>query len=141
MDVTYSGMTTGDIVTAFWLGYVTSPGTPVPGTQWTQTRTSTAQEAQLSLAVFHFPASAITPVGKGYGEGKYQVMFNNQGGTASSVAADVKLDLSSVAELSMSCSTGRPNILFNGYGSPPQYCRDVWPSGVRMLSHPLVTVF
>lgn len=108
MDVTYSGMTTGDIVTAFWLGYVTSPGTPVPGTQWTQTRTLTAQEAQLSLAVFHIPASAITPVGKGYGEGKYQVMFNNQGGTASSVAADVKLDLSSVAELSMSCSTGAP---------------------------------
>ena len=108
MTVSYPGMVAGDTVTAFWFGYVSSPDEPVVGTSWTETRTLVANEAEAQQAVFHIPAAYITPVGVGYGEGRYQVLFNNEAGIASSATTDVKIDTTSAAGLSMICSTGAP---------------------------------
>lgn len=111
MSVSYPGMAAGDTVTAFWFGYVTSPSEPVAGTSWTETRTLVASEAEAQLALFHIPAAYITPVGVGYGEGRYQVLFHNEEGIASSATTDVKIDTTPTAGLWMICSTGAP--LFN----------------------------
>ena len=107
MDITYPGMVAGDIVTAFWVGYKTSPDTPVPGTTWTQTRTLTAAEEQTQQAIFHVPADDITPVGNGHGEGRYKVMYKS-GGIASSGATDVILSTGGASGLVMGCGTGAP---------------------------------
>jgi len=111
MTVSYPGMAAGDTVTAFWFGYVTSLSEPVAGTSWTETRTLVASEAEAQLALFHIPAAYITPVGVGYGEGRYQVLFHNEEGIASSATTDVKIDTTPTAGLWMICSTGAP--LFN----------------------------
>ncbi|WP_336222363.1 hypothetical protein [Citrobacter amalonaticus] len=108
LNVAYPGMVAGDIVTAFWTGYQNSPDNPVPGATWTQTRTLSATEEQSQLAIFHIPAGNITPVGTGYGEGSYNVKYNNQGGTASSAPTQVQLKQSSSSGLQMSCTTGAP---------------------------------
>lgn len=111
MTVSYPGMAAGDTVIAFWFGYVTSPNEPVAGTSWTETRTLVASEAEARQAVFHIPAEYITPVGVGYGEGRYQVLFNDNEGIASSATTDVKIDTTPSASLWMICGTGAP--LFN----------------------------
>ncbi|MFP2240969.1 hypothetical protein ACLEX4_20905 [Pseudescherichia vulneris] len=105
MVITYPDMVAGDIVTAYWVGYVTSPDSPVPGTTWTQTRTLTTGETQ--QAVYHIPADNITPVGNGHGEGIYEVMFKN-GGIAASGVTDVNVSTDSASSLLMSCTTGAP---------------------------------
>lgn len=107
MNITWPNMEVGDIVTAYWLGYLTTPDAPVPGTSWVETRTLTTTEVQTQLAVFHVPAGYITPVGNGYGEGRYQVMFNS-GGTASSQTKDVNISTGSSTGLLMNCTTGAP---------------------------------
>ena len=111
MTVSYPGMAAGDTVTAFWYGYVTSPNEPVAGTSWTETRPLLASEATAKQAVFHIPAAYITPVGVGYGEGRYQVLFHNEEGIASSATTDVKIDTTPTSGLWMLCGTGAP--LFN----------------------------
>ena len=108
MTVSYPGMAAGDTVTAFWFGYVTSPSEPVAGTSWTETRTLVASEAEAQQAVFQIPAAYITPVGVGYGEGRYQVLYSNNGGIASSATTDVKIDATPAAGLAMICGTGAP---------------------------------
>ncbi|MCP2006263.1 UNVERIFIED_ORG: hypothetical protein J2Y78_004917 [Buttiauxella agrestis ATCC 33320] len=105
MVITYPGMMAGDIVTAYWTGYLTSPDFPVPGAIWTQTRTLTTDETQ--QAVYYIPADNITPVGNGYGEGRYKVMFKN-GGIAASDVMDVSVMMDSASSLLMSCTTGAP---------------------------------
>lgn len=107
MNISYPGMEAGDIVTAFWFGYETYPDTPVPGTPWTQARTLTTTEEQTQLAVFHVPAENISPVGKGFGEGKYQVMYKS-GGIASSGVTDVTLSTNGLSGLQMTCASGAP---------------------------------
>jgi hypothetical protein len=107
MDITYPGMAAGDIVTAFWTGFKTTPDNPVPGATWTQTRTLTTTENQTQLAVFHIPADNITPIGNGYGEGRYQVMYQS-GGIASSGVTDVVLSITDSSGLFMNCGTGAP---------------------------------
>lgn len=107
MDITYPGMMAGDIVTAFWTGYLTTPDIPVPGATWTQTRTLNTTEEQVRQAVFHIPADKITPVGNGQGEGRYQVMYKSSG-IASSGATDVNVSASSASSLLMNCTTGAP---------------------------------
>lgn len=113
MTVSYPGMAAGDTVTAFWFGYVSSPSDPVAGTSWTETRTLVASEADAQLAVFHIPAAYITPIGVGYGEGRYQVLFKSEEGIASSATTDVKIDTTPSAGLWMICGTGAP--LYNPY--------------------------
>lgn len=108
MTVSYPGMAAGDTVTAFWYGYVTSPSEPVAGTSWTETRTLVASEAEVQQAVFHIPAAYITPVGVGYCEGRYQVLFHDEEGIASSATTDVKIDTTPTAGLWMICGTGAP---------------------------------
>lgn len=107
MDIRYPGMVAGDIVTAYWVGYLASPDLPVQGTTWTQTRTLTPAEAQAQQAIFHVPADNIIPVGDGYGEGRYQVMYKNDG-IASSGTTDVTLTTGDVSGLVMRCATGAP---------------------------------
>jgi hypothetical protein len=107
MNITYPGMAAGDIATAFWTGYHSTPDSPVPGATWTQTRTLNTDEEQAQRAVFHIPAGNITPVGNGYGEGRYQVMYKN-GGIASSDSTDVVLSVNGTSGLTMNCGTGAP---------------------------------
>lgn len=107
MDITYPGMMAGDIVTAFWTGYLTTPDAPVPGATWTQTRPLNTTEEQAQQAIFHVPADNITPVGNGYGEGRYQVMYKS-GGIAASGVKDVNVSASSASSLLMNCTTGAP---------------------------------
>jgi hypothetical protein len=105
MVIIYPGMVAGDIVTAYWAGYMTSPDSPVPGATWTQTRTLTTNETQ--QAVYHIPADNITPVGDGHGKGRYEVMFKNRGIAASDVT-NVSVMTDSASSLQMSCTTGAP---------------------------------
>jgi hypothetical protein len=107
MEITWTGMVAGDTVTAFWVGYVTSPDNPVSGATWTETRILTSAEAQVQQAVFHIPAENISPVENGHGQGKYQVMYTN-GGIASSAAADVTVTTGDASSLIMKCATGAP---------------------------------
>ncbi|NCH76744.1 hypothetical protein [Cronobacter sakazakii] len=107
MVITYPGMVTGDTLTAFWTGYQTTPDAPVPGATWTQTRVLTGTEAQARQAVFHIPADTMTPVGEGYGEGRYQVMYQS-GGIASSAPTEVNLTGDNTSSLIMACGTGAP---------------------------------
>lgn len=111
MTVSYPGMAAGDTVTTFWFGYDTSPSEPIAGTSWTETRTLVASEAEAQQAIFHIPATDITPIGVGYGEGRYQVLFHNEEGIASSATTDVKIDTTPTASLWMIGGTGAP--LFN----------------------------
>ena len=108
MTVSYPGMVAGDTVTAFWFGYITSPTSPIPGTAWTETRTLGASEALAQQAIFHIPASFMAPVEPGYGEGRYQVLFSNEGGIASSTTTDVTIATAAAAGLRMICGTGAP---------------------------------
>lgn len=108
MTISYPGMTAGDTVTAFWFGYITTPDDPVAGTSWTETRTLVASEAQAQVAVFHIPATFMAPVEPGFGEGRYQVLFNNRGGIASSATTDVEIDTTPAESLMMICGTGAP---------------------------------
>ncbi|AVF34655.1 hypothetical protein [Rahnella sikkimica] len=107
MFVTWTGMALGDIVTAYWFAYRTTPDSPLPLTRWMETRTLTQNEAQLQQAEFHIPAENITPVGNGYGEGKYQVNFSS-GGIASSDTKEVIVSTNSTSGLQMNCTTGAP---------------------------------
>ncbi|WP_146378905.1 hypothetical protein [Cronobacter turicensis] len=107
MNIYYPGMAAGDTVAAFWVGYLSSPESPVTGATWTETRTLTAAEAQAQLAIFHVPADNITPVGNGFGEGRYQVMYSS-GGVASSDVKDVNIAINGSSELLMGCGTGAP---------------------------------
>lgn len=113
MTVSYPGMAAGDTVTAFWFGYVSSPDDPVAGTSWTETRTLVVSEAEAQLAVFPIPAAYITPVGVGYGEGRYEVLFSGESGIASSATTDVEIDATPATGLWMVCGTGAP--LYNPY--------------------------
>ncbi|HIE5387214.1 TPA: hypothetical protein ACXNPR_000519 [Enterobacter cancerogenus] len=107
MNISYPGMAAGDTVAAFWVGYLSSPDSPVSGATWTETRTLTAAEVQAQQAIFHVPAVNITPVGNGFGEGRYQVMYSN-GGIASSDVKNVDIAIDSSSELLMGCGTGAP---------------------------------
>lgn len=107
MTISYPDMHAGDIVTAFWFGYNSSPASPLPDTSWTQTRTLTSQEAQAQQALFHIAAAFITPIGNGYAQGRYQVMFEN-GGIASSASQTAAVNVHEAQQLQMSCSTGAP---------------------------------
>lgn len=107
MQVTWPDMQAGDTITAFWVGYTKTPDSPVPGTSWTQTHTLTPGEAQAQAVTFHIPASFITPVGDGNGEGRYQVMFK-QGGTAASDRTDVVIKINAAFGLQAICATGAP---------------------------------
>ncbi|MGN7791809.1 Ig-like domain-containing protein [Enterobacter sp. 22452] len=103
LEVVYPGMAEGDTLTATWFGFKDSPDTPIPGTQWTDTRTVTTGEVVAQKAVFHIPESNILPVGNGQGEGQYHVT-DLQGKTALSLPGDVNIS----GELAMNCSTGAP---------------------------------
>lgn len=107
MNISWPGMAAGDTVTAFWVGYLTSPDDPVPGATRTETRVLTSAEAQVQQAVFHIPAENITPVKNGHGEGRYQVMYKNEG-IASSGATDVVITTVDSSSLIMRCATGAP---------------------------------
>lgn len=107
MRIAWSGMVAGDTVTAYWSGYLTTPDDPLPGTSWMETRTLTGAEAQAQVAIFHIPAGYITPVGSGYGEGRYQVMFRS-GGLASSQVQDVIVSTAHASGLVINCTTGAP---------------------------------
>jgi hypothetical protein len=107
MTVSYSEMTVGDTVTAFWFGYLTTPETPLAETSWTETRMVTQSEVLAGVMVFHVPAEDITAVGEGYGEGRYQVMFE-KGGIAASATTNVKVDINGAGGLQMVCGNGAP---------------------------------
>ena len=107
MNVSYPDMVAGDVVTAFWFGFLSSSDEPLPGTSWTETRTVTVHEEQVQEKLFHIPASYINPIDNGYGEGRYQVMFKN-GGISSSAITDVAVELDTSSTLQIICGTGAP---------------------------------
>lgn len=107
MNVSWPEMAEGDTVTIFWTGYLNTPDSPVPGANWTKTRMLTQREAQAQNAGFHIPASTITPVGNGYGAGRYQVMFKS-GGIAASATTGVKVNTEASGGLQMVCGNGAP---------------------------------
>ena len=107
LQVSYPGLSEGDTVTIFWFGYRNSPDLPVAGTSWTETRALSAQEAAAQQADFHIPADVITPIGEGYAQGRYQVMFTD-GGIGSSAEQTVMIAVHTAQTLQMGWTTGAP---------------------------------
>jgi len=77
MKVYYPEMAEGDTVTATWYGYQASSGSPIPGTEWSQPRTLTANDIIAQYVLFHIPDNVITPAGDAYGQGSYHVVYLN----------------------------------------------------------------
>lgn len=90
MKVSYPGMTEGDVVTAKWYGYQTSPDSPIPGTTWSQPRTLTANDIIAQYTLFHIPDNVITPADDAHAQGSYQVVSLNSS-TASSGNTDINI--------------------------------------------------
>lgn len=90
MKVSYTGMTEGDLVTAKWCGYQTSPDSPIPGTIWSQARTLTADDIVAQHTLFHIPESVITPAIDAHAQGCYQVVSLNSS-TALSGNTDINI--------------------------------------------------
>ncbi|WP_393969911.1 hypothetical protein [Kluyvera intermedia] len=87
----YEGITGGDSVTYFWQGFLQN-GTPVQSAFYTGGHQVTAQEASSGEGFsVTLPASAITPVGIGYGQSYYTVDFQS-GDNGSSSVAQVAVD-------------------------------------------------
>lgn len=88
MTISWDNMQEGDNITTYWVGYTTTPDSPVPDSPWNASRDVTAEDIVQGFAEFHVPADNIRIIGNGKALGYYKVLLAS-GGMAVSSNAEV----------------------------------------------------
>ncbi|QHA88020.1 Ig-like domain-containing protein [Serratia rhizosphaerae] len=84
MTIFWDNMQEGDNITTYWVGYTTTPDSPVPGSPWNTSRDVTAEDIAQGFAEFHVPADNIRIIGNGKALGYYKVLLASGGIAVSS---------------------------------------------------------